>query len=161
MKLIKRNSSAMAQYPTSLAAATADVPSLAAAGSGNSLLLKRRMPSRLFSILASIIRAACDFFGTENEYVIGDPCLYCSGVGLPIADVVHGPDEKCTRKMEPRWCADCRRVRELDRYGNCAVCGSHAIDYRSRPIKRPINRHHFAVVSSATAASTQGMVMKT
>jgi hypothetical protein len=31
------------------------------------------------------------------------------------------------------WCSDCSAVRELNKHGYCAVCGSDALDIAVRP----------------------------
>jgi hypothetical protein len=97
------------------------VPPHRASGRLNSALTWRSVARRYVSALLDRFAAWCrDFFGPV-ELTLGWWCGIC--------DDVHEMDAKCPRALLGH-CADCKRLRALDRWGNCAVCSSTSITER-------------------------------
>ena len=83
-----------------------------------------RLSSTLRDRVASWLR---EVFG-EVEFTLGDYCTIC--------DDVHATGAQCPRAMLGP-CLDCgNRWRALDRFGNCATCGSASIVKRRLRYRR-------------------------
>ena len=84
----------------------------------------RGVAARPFGVMA-FLRSIKDFIVGDSSMTIGDgrfcvECLDCHPTGA------------CPRTLIGH-CQDCDTTRTLDRFGNCATCGSRSVSLRRHP----------------------------